>query len=101
MTIENGWYVASCSSEIYPFPSKNLNTVYAPYDIELLDDDDMYYYKELRCNLPVDYTLPDELIPTLADALNEVGANADGAITALEAETVNYEYQIALSEIGE
>ena len=70
MTIEDGYYIADCTSDSLPFARKNLNTFYLPVDV-VKTEDNKYSYKEYRFNVPVDYKIPQEIIEYLAKELDE------------------------------
>ena len=65
MTIENGYYIAECTSDNMPISHKNVDTFYLPFDITKLEDG-TYSFKEYRFNIPVNYNFPTEIIEYLA-----------------------------------
>ena len=69
MTIEDGYYIADCTSDCLPFARKNLNTFYLPIDVAKTEDN-KYTYKEYRFNIPINYEIPQEVIEYLAKELD-------------------------------
>ena len=69
MTIENGYYIAECTSARLPYAHKDLDTFYLPIDVEKIDEG--YKYKEYRFNLPITENIPQDLIEYLANELDE------------------------------
>ena len=69
MKIENGYYVADCTSEQMPVSRKDAETFYLPVNIQKTED--YYEYEEYRFNLPVNYKFPEELLEHMAYALDE------------------------------
>lgn len=69
MRIENGYYVAECTSEQLPVSRKNANTFYLPVNIQ--HNGEVYEYEEYRFNLPVDYNFPAEILEYMANELDE------------------------------
>lgn len=71
MTIENGYYVADCTSVSIPVARKNGNTFYLPINISKDEDTGIYEYEEYRFNLPINYQFPLELLEYMAYSLDE------------------------------
>lgn len=69
MTIENGYYIAECTSTRLPYAHKDLDTFYLPIDVEKTDEG--YKYKEYRFNLPITENIPQDLIEYMANELDE------------------------------
>lgn len=69
MKIENGYYVADCTSEQMPVSRKDAETFYLPVNIQKADG--YYEYEEYRLNLPVDYKFPVEIVEHMANKLDE------------------------------
>lgn len=69
MTIENGYYIAECTSTRLPYAHKDLDTFYLPIDVEKTDEG--YKYKEYRFNLPITENIPQDLIEYIANELDE------------------------------
>lgn len=70
MTIENGYYVADCTSKKVPVSKKDANTFYLPVNIQK-NEDGMYEYEEYRFNMPIDYKFPSEILEYMAESLDE------------------------------
>ena len=69
MTIENGYYVAECTSNVMPVSRKDADTFYLP--INIVKTEEAYEYEEYRFNLPVTYPFPVELLEYMAQELDE------------------------------
>lgn len=69
MTIENGYYIAECTSAVLPHARKDLDTFYLPFDVEKTEDG--YSFKEYRFNLPISDKIPLNVIEYLANELDE------------------------------
>lgn len=70
MTIENGYYVAECMSNILPVSRMEVDTFYLPINIQKKEDNN-YYYEEYRFNLPITYKFPKEILEYMAKTLDE------------------------------
>lgn len=70
MKIENGYYVADCTSKQIPASRKDAETFYLPINIRKVDDE-TYEYEEYRFNLPTNYSFPAELLEYMAKELDE------------------------------
>lgn len=70
MTIENGYYVADCTSKKVPVSKKDADTFYLPVNIRK-NEDGMYEYEEYRFNMPIDYKFPSEILEYMAESLDE------------------------------
>lgn len=69
MTIENGYYVAYCTSKEAPTARKNADTFYLPVDVK--EGSDGYEYKEYRIDLNADMQLiPTSIILNMAAELD-------------------------------
>lgn len=69
MTIENGYYVANCTSLRVPVSHKDMGTFYLPIDVKKVNDE--FEYKEYRFNLPITYPIPIEVVEYMAHELDE------------------------------
>lgn len=70
MTIENGYYIAECTSEQPPASRKDSGTFYLPFGIQQ-NEEGVYEYQEYRFNLPINYEIPIELIEIMEEELDE------------------------------
>lgn len=70
MTIENGYYIAECTSEQVPVSRKDAGTFYLPVGVQQ-NEEGIYEYQEYRFNLPINYEIPPELLEHMADELDE------------------------------
>lgn len=71
MTIDGHWYMADCTSLREPTPFMDGDTFYLPVDITYSQENELYSYKEYRFNLPINYTVPDEISEELSYSLDE------------------------------
>lgn len=69
MTIENGYYVAECTSNSVPVSRRDADTFYLPINIAKTESG--YEYEEYRFNLPVTYPFPSEILEYMANELDE------------------------------
>lgn len=69
MTIENGYYVAECTSNSIPVSRKDADTFYLPINITKTESG--YEYEEYRFNLPVTYPFSSEILEYMANELDE------------------------------
>lgn len=70
MTINNGYYIADCTSKKIPISKKDGNTFYLPVNIRK-NEQDLYEYEEYRFNIPIDYKFPVEILEYMAESLDE------------------------------
>ena len=70
MTIENGYYIAECTSEQVPASRKDAGTFYLPVGVQQ-NEEGIYEYQEYRFNLPINYEIPPELLEHMAEELDE------------------------------
>lgn len=70
MTIPNNWYISDCTSEVYPTSKMDAGTFYLPTNIQYNEEDKIYYYKEYRFTMPIDYEVPAEVSDALANELD-------------------------------
>lgn len=70
MTINNGYYIADCTSKKIPISKKDGNTFYLPVNIRK-NGQDLYEYEEYRFNIPIDYKFPVEILEYMAESLDE------------------------------
>lgn len=70
MTINNGYYIADCTSKKVPISKKDGNTFYLPVNIRK-NEQGMYEYEEYRFNIPIDYKFPVEILEYMAESLDE------------------------------
>lgn len=71
MTINDGYYIAECTSSKVPVSKKDAETFYLPIDIVNNPETGLYEFKEYRFNLPVNYGFPTELLEYMANELDE------------------------------
>ena len=71
MTIDGNGYLAECTSLHEPTPFMDGDTFYLPVDITYSQENELYSYKEYRFNLPINYTVPDEISEELSYSLDE------------------------------
>lgn len=70
MTIPNNWYIADCSSMVYPTSKMDTGTFYLPVNIHYQEEDKTYIYQEYRFTMPIDYEVPSEVSDALAEQLD-------------------------------
>lgn len=70
MTIPNNWYVSDCTSEVYPTSKMDAGTFYLPTNIQYNEEDKIYYYKEYRFTMPINYDVPADVSDALANELD-------------------------------
>lgn len=70
MTIPNNWYIADCSSMVYPTSKMDTGTFYLPVNISYQEEDKTYIYQEYRFTMPINYDVPAEVSDTLAEQLD-------------------------------
>ena len=70
MTIPNNWYISDCTSEVYPTSKMDAGTFYLPTNIQYNEEDKIYYYKEYRFTMPINYDVPADVSDALANELD-------------------------------
>ena len=70
MTIPNQWYISDCTSEVYPTSKMDAGTFYLPTNIQYNEEDKIYYYKEYRFTMPINYDVPADVSDALANELD-------------------------------
>lgn len=70
MTIPNNWYIADCSSMVYPTSKMDTGTFYLPVNIRYQEEDKTYIYQEYRFTMPINYDVPAEVSDALAEQLD-------------------------------
>ena len=70
MTIPNNWYISDCTSEVYPTSKMDAGTFYLPVNIQYNEEDKIYYYKEYRFTMPINYDVPADVSDALANELD-------------------------------
>ena len=70
MTIPNNWYISECTSEVYPTSKMDAGTFYLPTNIQYNEEDKIYYYKEYRFTMPINYDVPADVSDALANELD-------------------------------
>ena len=70
MTIPNNWYISDCTSEVYPTSKVDAGTFYLPVNIQYNEEDKIYYYKEYRFTMPINYDVPADVSDALANELD-------------------------------
>lgn len=70
MTIPNNWYIADCSSMVYPTSKMDTGTFYLPVNIRYQEEDKTYIYQEYRFTMPINYDVPAEVSDALASQLD-------------------------------
>lgn len=84
MTIPNNWYIADCTSEVYPTSKMDAGTFYLPTNIQYNEEDKIYYYQEYRFTMPIDYEVPSEISDALANELDVYSKQFGKRILSLE-----------------
>ena len=70
MTIPNNWYIADCTSGIYPYSHMEEGTFYLPINVTANEEDNLYHYQEYRFTMPINYEVPAEVSDALAEQLD-------------------------------
>ena len=84
MTIPNNWYIADCTSMVYPTSKMDTGTFYLPVNIRYQEEDKTYIYQEYRFTMPIDYEVPSEISDALANELDVYSKQFGKRILSLE-----------------
>lgn len=84
MTIPNNWYIADCTSGIYPYSHMEEGTFYLPINVTANEEDNLYHYQEYRFTMPIDYEFPSEISDALANELDVYSKQFGKRILSLE-----------------
>lgn len=84
MTIPNNWYIADCTSMVYPTSKMDTGTFYLPVNIHYQEEDKTYIYQEYRFTMPIDYEVPSEVSDALANELDIYSKQFGKRILSLE-----------------
>ena len=84
MTIPNNWYIADCSSMVYPTSKMDAGTFYLPVNIRYQEEDKTYIYQEYRFTMPINYEVPADVSDALANELDMYSKQFGKRILSLE-----------------
>lgn len=84
MTIPNNWYIADCTSGIYPYSHMEEGTFYLPINVTANEEDNLYHYQEYRFTMPINYEVPAGVSDVLVKELDIYNRQLSMRILELE-----------------